>query len=67
MTTRESLKAGPTRYNGGNHTLTLSISDPRFSYQILKWADVIPDITWGEVYDQARWFEVVSNNDLVGV
>ena len=54
-------------YNGGNHTLTLSISDPRFSYQILKWANVIPNITWGEVYDQARWFEVVSNNDLVGV
>jgi len=54
-------------YNGGNHTLTLSISDPRFSYQILKWQDVIPDITWGEVYAQTQWFEVVSNNDLVGV
>ena len=54
-------------YAGGNHTLTLSISDPRFSYQILKWSDVIPNITWGEVYDQTRWFEVKSNNDLVGV
>ena len=53
-------------YQGGNHTLTLSISDPRFSYQILKWEDVIPDITWGEVYAQTQWFEVVSNNDLVG-
>lgn len=54
-------------YAGGNHTLTLSISDPRFSYQILKWSDVIPDLTWGSVYDQTRWFEVVSNNDLIGV
>jgi len=54
-------------FNGGNHTLTLSISDPRFSYQILKWDEVIPDITWGEVYAQTQWYEVVSNNDLVGV
>ena len=54
-------------YAGGNHTLTLSISDPRFSYQILKWQDVIPDLTWGEVYAQTQWYEVVSNNDLVGV
>ena len=54
-------------YAGGNHTLTLSISDPRFSYQILKWADVIPNLPWGSVYDEARWFEIVSNNDLVGV
>jgi len=53
-------------YQGGNHTLTLSISDPRFSYQILKWQDVIPDLTWGEVYAQTRWFEAVSNNDLIG-
>jgi hypothetical protein len=54
-------------YNGGNHTLTLSISDPRFSYQILKWADVIPSLPWGSVYAEAQWFEIVSNNDLVGV
>ena len=54
-------------YNGGNHTLTLSISDPRFSYQILKWQDVIPDLIWGDVYNQTRWFETVSNNDLIGV
>ena len=54
-------------YAGGNHTLTLSISDPRFSYQILKWADVIPSLPWGSVYADAQWFEIVSNNDLVGV
>ena len=54
-------------YAGGNHTLTLSISDPRFSYQILKWQDVIPDLIWGDVYNQTRWFETVSNNDLIGV
>jgi len=54
-------------YSQGNHTLTLSISDPRFSYQTLKWIDVLPALTWGEVDAAAQWFEIVSNNDLVGV
>ena len=54
-------------YSQGNHTLTMSLSDPRFSYQILKWVDVLPELTWGEVDAAAQWFEIVSNNDLVGV
>ena len=53
-------------YAGGNHTLTLSISDPRFSYQTLKWVDVLPALTWGEVDAAAQWFEIVSNNQLIG-
>jgi hypothetical protein len=54
-------------YSQGNHTLTMSLSDPRFSYQTLKWVDVLPALTWGEVDAAAQWFEIVSNNDLVGV
>lgn len=54
-------------YDNGNHTLTLSISDPRFSYQTLLWSQVLPELTWTEVDAAAQWFEIVSNNDLVGV
>ena len=53
-------------YDNGNHTLTLSISDPRFSYQTLKWGQVLADLTWAEVDAAAQWCERVSNNDLVG-
>ena len=52
-------------YDAGNHTLTLSISDPRFSYQTLKWVDVLPALTWAEVDATAQWFEIVSNNNLI--
>jgi hypothetical protein len=53
-------------YNNGQHILTLSISDPRFSYQTLTWGQVLEDLTWGDVNVAAQWFEIVSNNDLVG-
>jgi len=53
-------------YNNGQHILTLSISDPRFSYQTLTWGQVLEDLTWGDVNAAAQWFEIVSNNDLVG-
>jgi len=53
-------------YNNGQHVLTVSISDPRFSYQTLLWSQVLEDLEWGDVDASAQWFEIVSNNDLVG-
>jgi len=53
-------------YNNGQHVLTVSISDPRFSYQTLLWSQVLDDLEWGDVDAAAQWFEIVSNNDLVG-
>jgi len=53
-------------YNNGQHVLTLSISDPRFSYQTLTWGEVTADLTWSAVDADAAWFEIVSNDSLVG-
>jgi len=30
------------------------------------WSQVLEDLTWGDVDAAAQWFEIVSNNDLVG-
>ena len=54
-------------YTQGNHTLTLSISDPRFSYQMLEFGEVTATVTWGDVGASVAWFEVITNNDLIGV
>jgi len=52
-------------YNNGQHIMTLSISDPRFSLQVLQWGQVTPTFTWSEVGAGAQWFEIVTNSDLV--
>jgi len=52
-------------YNNGQHIMTLSISDPRFSLQVLQWGQVSPGFTWSEVGAGAQWFEIVTNSDLV--
>jgi hypothetical protein len=52
-------------YNNGQHVLTLSISDPRFSLQVLQWGQVTPALTWADVGLGAQWFEIVTNSDLV--
>lgn len=51
-------------YTPGEHTLTLSLSDPRFSFETLTWGEVYTDITWGGVFDSAQWFEIISNGSL---
>jgi len=52
-------------YNNGQHIMTLSISDPRFSLQVLQWGQVAPAFTWSEVGAGAQWFEIITQSDLV--
>jgi len=54
-------------YNNGQHVLTLSLSDPRFSYQMLEFGEVTGTVTWADVGADAQWFEIVTNDDLIGV
>ena len=54
-------------FTPGEHILTLSISDPRFSFETLTWGEVYTDIEWADVFDTARWFEIVSNGSLSAV
>jgi len=54
-------------YTPGEHILTLSLSDPRYSFETLTWGQVYTDIEWQDVFDTARWFEIVSNGSLSAV
>jgi len=61
------LEGWTDSYNNGQHILTLSISDPRFSYQILEFGEVTDTLTWGDVDPGVQWYEIITNNDLIGV
>jgi len=52
-------------YNNGQHIMTLSISDPRFSLEVLQWGQVTPGFAWSDVGAGAQWFEIVTQSDLV--
>jgi hypothetical protein len=52
-------------YTPGQHILTLSISDPRYSYQTVPWEDVDPAIQWEDVDPTLIWYNVVSSDDLL--
>jgi hypothetical protein len=54
-------------YTPGEHILTLSLSDPRYSFETITWGEVYADIEWADVFDTARWFEIVSNGSLSAV
>jgi len=51
-------------YTPGEHIFTLSLSDPRFSFETITWGEVYADIEWADVFDTARWFEIISNGSL---
>lgn len=51
-------------YTPGEHVLTLSLSDPRMSYQTVTWADVDPALTWANVDPNLEWYNVVTADDL---
>lgn len=51
-------------YTPGEHILTLSLSDPRYSFQTLTWGEVNLTIEWGDVFADAQWFEIISNGAL---
>lgn len=51
-------------YTPGQHVLTLSLSDPRFSYQTVTWADVPPALVWEDVNPGLEWYNAVTADDL---
>ena len=51
-------------YTPGQHILTLSLSDPRFSYQTITWADVPPALVWEDVNPGLEWYNAVTADDL---
>jgi hypothetical protein len=51
-------------YVPGQHVLTLSVSDPRYSFQTVTWAEVDPALEWGDVPADLQWYEIITGNDL---
>ena len=52
-------------YTPGQHIITFSISDPRYSYQTVTWADVPAALEWGDVNPGVAWYNVVKADDLL--
>jgi hypothetical protein len=52
-------------YTPGLHRLVLSLSDPRFSYQVVKWSEIDPALLWSGVDLTVQWYNVVIPADLV--
>lgn len=51
-------------YTPNAHVMTLSISDPRYSYETVTWGDVDPALTWAQVNASVIWYNVVTADDL---
>jgi hypothetical protein len=52
------------QYVNGTHTLTLSLSDPRYSYAMATWGSVDNALIWGDVNASIQWYNVVLPEDL---
>jgi hypothetical protein len=52
-------------YTPGQHILTLSISDPRYSYQTVTWGEVSAALQWSAVNNEVIWYNVVTSDDLL--
>jgi len=44
--------------------LTLSLSDPRYSYAVAAWQDIDPTLDWANVNNTIQWYNVVLSSDL---
>jgi hypothetical protein len=51
-------------YTPGEHILTLSLSDPRYSFQTVTWGEVDPALEWGDIAADLQWYEILTNNSL---
>jgi hypothetical protein len=51
-------------YSPGQHVLTLSVSDPRYSFQTVTWDEVDPALEWGDVPADLNWYEIITGSDL---
>jgi hypothetical protein len=52
-------------YTPGQHILTLSLSDPRYSYAVAQWGQVSGTLTWGTTNASVQWYNVVLPSDLL--
>lgn len=52
-------------YTPNSHRLVISLSDPRFSYQVVKWAEISAVLTWAAVDPTVQWYNVVTAADLI--
>jgi len=52
------------RYADGQHILTLSISDPRYSFETITWGEVDPALEWGDIDPAVKWYEIISGSNL---
>jgi hypothetical protein len=53
------------QYTQQGHVLTLSLSDPRYSYAMAEWISVDPTLIWGDVNTSVQWYNVVLPDDLL--
>lgn len=51
-------------YTPNAHVMTLSVSDPRYSYETVTWGGVDPALTWAQVNASVIWYNVVTADDL---
>lgn len=51
-------------YTPGEHILTLSLSDPRYSFQTVTWSEVDPALEWGDVPADLQWFQILNSTSL---
>jgi hypothetical protein len=51
-------------YVPGEHIITLSLSDPRYSYQTVTWGEIDPALEWGDIAADLQWYEILTDNSL---
>ena len=51
-------------YTNEQHILTLSISDPRYSFETITWGEVPNTLDWSDLDPALQWFELVTAGDL---
>ena len=52
-------------FTPGQHVITISISDPRYSYQTVTWNGIDITLEWGDVNPGVSWYNVVKADDLI--
>ena len=52
-------------YTPGQHIITFSISDPRYSYETVTWNEIDGALIWGDVNPTVAWYNVVNADDLL--
>ena len=52
------------QYVDGFHTTTISLSDPRYSYAVISWAEAPATATWGGVSVTKTWADIILPADL---